>query len=93
LAAASAWGSKKGGWRIPDLVFQETVVRVHRRRAHRPLLPIDRLAELAGGHLYSRFQWSYTGNILNGVDRPRIVQPAYQISDFKVGFSKNRGGS
>jgi outer membrane receptor protein involved in Fe transport len=41
---------------------------------------------LAAGHLYSRFQWSYTGNILNGVHQPRTVQPAYQISDFKIGF-------
>jgi outer membrane receptor protein involved in Fe transport len=36
--------------------------------------------------VYSRFQWSYTGNILNGVSRPRILQRAYQISDLKVGF-------
>ena len=43
-------------------------------------------AEFAGGHVYSRFQWSYTGDILNGVSHPRIVQPAYQIADFKVGF-------
>jgi outer membrane receptor protein involved in Fe transport len=43
-------------------------------------------AELAGGHVYSRFQWSYTGNILNGLSQPRILQPAYQIADFKVGF-------
>jgi iron complex outermembrane receptor protein len=43
-------------------------------------------AELAGGHVYSRFQWSYTGDILNGLSQPRIRQPAYQIADFKVGF-------
>ncbi len=43
-------------------------------------------AELAGGHVYSHFQWSYTGNMLNGVSKPRTVQPAYQIADFKVGF-------
>ena len=42
--------------------------------------------EFAGGHVYSRFQWSYTGNMLNGVSKPRTVQPAYQIADFKVGF-------
>jgi outer membrane receptor protein involved in Fe transport len=43
-------------------------------------------AEVAGGHVYGRFQWSYTGNILNGVSRPRTVQPAYQIADFKIGL-------
>jgi outer membrane receptor protein involved in Fe transport len=42
--------------------------------------------EVAGGHVYGRFQWSYTGNILNGVYEPRILRPAYQIADFKVGF-------
>ena len=42
--------------------------------------------EVAGGHVYGRFQWSYTGNMLNGVSQPRTLQPAYQISDFKVGF-------
>jgi outer membrane receptor protein involved in Fe transport len=36
--------------------------------------------------VYGRFQWSYTGNILNGVYEPRILRPSYQISDFKVGF-------
>ena len=43
-------------------------------------------AEVAGGHVYSRFQWTYTGDMLNGVSQPRTLQPAYQISDFKVGF-------
>jgi outer membrane receptor protein involved in Fe transport len=43
-------------------------------------------AELAGGHVYSRIQWSYTGDILNGLSQPRILQPAYQIADFKVGL-------
>ena len=43
-------------------------------------------AEVAGGHVYSRFQWSYTGDILNGLSHPRTVQPAYQIADFKVGL-------
>ena len=42
--------------------------------------------EVAGGHVYSRFQWTYTGNMLNGVSQPRTLQPAYQIADFKVGF-------
>ncbi len=42
--------------------------------------------EVAGGHVYGRFQWTYTGNMLNGVSQPRTLQPAYQISDFKVGF-------
>jgi len=43
-------------------------------------------AEIAGGHVYGRFQWTYTGNMLNGVSRPRTLQTAYQVSDFKVGF-------
>ena len=42
--------------------------------------------EFAGGHVYGRFQWTYTGNMLNGVSQPRTLQPAYQIADFKVGF-------
>ena len=41
--------------------------------------------EIAGGHVYNRFQWTYTGKMLNGVSQPS-TQPAYQISDFKVGF-------
>jgi outer membrane receptor protein involved in Fe transport len=43
-------------------------------------------AEIAAGRVYSRFQWSYTGDILNGVSHPRTVQPAYQIADFKLGL-------
>ena len=43
-------------------------------------------AEIAGGQLYGRFQWTYSGNVLNGVSEPRTLQPAYQIADFKVGF-------
>jgi outer membrane receptor protein involved in Fe transport len=42
--------------------------------------------EIAGGHMYGRFQWTYTGNRLNGVWQPAALQPAYQIADFKVGF-------
>ena len=42
--------------------------------------------EIAGGHAYGRFQWTYTGNMLNGVSHPRTLQPAYQIADFKVGL-------
>jgi outer membrane receptor protein involved in Fe transport len=42
--------------------------------------------EVAGGHVYSRFQWTYTGNRLNGVGQEASLQPAYQIADFKVGF-------
>jgi len=41
--------------------------------------------EIAGGHVYSRLQWTYTGNRLNGIYEPRRLQPAYQIADFKVG--------
>jgi len=45
--------------------------------------------EVAGGHFYGRYQWSYNGNSLNGIDTilsDPTVQPAYQISDFKFGF-------
>jgi outer membrane receptor protein involved in Fe transport len=42
--------------------------------------------EVAGGHVYGRFQWTYTGNRLNGVGQQASLQPAYQIADFKVGF-------
>ncbi len=40
---------------------------------------------IAGGDLYTRFQWTYTGNSLNGITDPTL-QPAYQISDFKIGL-------
>ncbi|HTL49098.1 MAG TPA: TonB-dependent receptor [Steroidobacteraceae bacterium] len=56
--------------------------------------------ELAGGHVYTRLQWTYTGNSLNGLPTPIVddagnvvdivdpdLQPAYQITDFKVGLS------
>ncbi len=45
--------------------------------------------EMAGGHFYGRYQWSYNGDSLNGidtVDSDPILQPAYQISDVKFGF-------
>ena len=42
-------------------------------------------AEIAGGHFYGRFQWTYTGNSLNGIS-DATLQPAYQISDMKIGF-------
>ena len=42
--------------------------------------------EVAGGHVYGRFQWTYTGNRLNGIWQPVTLEPAYQIADFKVGF-------
>jgi outer membrane receptor protein involved in Fe transport len=41
--------------------------------------------QFAGGKFYGRFQWTYNGNSLNGVFSPK-VQPAYQISDVKLGF-------
>jgi len=44
--------------------------------------------ELLGGHVYGRFQWSYTGNMLNGIV-DASTQPAYQISDAKVGLESN----
>jgi outer membrane receptor protein involved in Fe transport len=46
-------------------------------------------AEIAGGSLYGRVQWTYTGNVLNGVIRPRRLQPAYQITDFKIGLDSD----
>ncbi len=42
--------------------------------------------EFAGGNFYGRFQFSYNGNTLNGVGDDATLQPAYQISDFKVGL-------
>jgi outer membrane receptor protein involved in Fe transport len=45
--------------------------------------------EMLGGHLYSRYQFTYQGNSLNGITRPRQLQPAYQISDFKVGLESD----
>jgi outer membrane receptor protein involved in Fe transport len=41
---------------------------------------------VAGGHLYGRFQWTYTGDIVNDIYRPKTLRPAYQIADFKFGF-------
>jgi outer membrane receptor protein involved in Fe transport len=41
--------------------------------------------EVAGGQLYGRFQWTYTGNSLNGIGAATL-QPAYQLSDVKVGL-------
>ena len=41
--------------------------------------------EFAGGHLYGRLQWTYTGNSLNGITDPTL-QPSYEITDFKIGF-------
>ena len=41
--------------------------------------------EIAGGHFYGRAQWTYNGNSLNGISNPTL-QPAYQMTDFKVGF-------
>jgi outer membrane receptor protein involved in Fe transport len=41
--------------------------------------------EVAGGQLYGRLQWTYTGNSLNGISDP-LLQPAYQITDAKIGF-------
>jgi outer membrane receptor protein involved in Fe transport len=42
--------------------------------------------EIAGGHLYGRVQWTYTGNSLNGIGPDATLQPAYQLTDLKVGF-------
>ena len=56
--------------------------------------------EIAGGNFYARYQWSYTGNSLNGLPNPILddndviidilaptLQPAYQLSDFKIGLA------
>ncbi|MGH8203282.1 MAG: TonB-dependent receptor [Steroidobacteraceae bacterium] len=56
--------------------------------------------EIAGGNVYARYQFSYTGNSLNGLPTPVLdddgniidiidptVQPAYQLSDFKIGLA------
>lgn len=42
--------------------------------------------EVAGGNVYARYQWSYTGNSLNGIGAATL-QPAYQLSDFKIGLA------
>jgi outer membrane receptor protein involved in Fe transport len=42
--------------------------------------------EVAGGNVYARYQWTYTGNSLNGIG-DATLQPAYQISDFKIGLA------
>jgi len=42
--------------------------------------------EIAGGNIYARYQWSYTGNSLNGIG-DATLQPAYQLSDFKIGLA------
>jgi len=42
--------------------------------------------EVAGGNVYARYQWSYSGNSLNGIG-DATLQPAYQISDFKIGLA------
>jgi outer membrane receptor protein involved in Fe transport len=47
--------------------------------------------EVAGGHVYGRFQWTYTGDSLSGI-WPSTLQPAYRISDFKVGFESEDWG-
>ena len=56
--------------------------------------------EFAGGNFYARYQFSYTGNSLNGLPTPVLdddgnvveiveptLQPAYQLSDFKIGLA------
>ena len=43
--------------------------------------------EFVGGNFYGRFQWSYNGNSLNGIGDDAVLQPAYQISDVKLGLA------
>jgi iron complex outermembrane recepter protein len=45
-------------------------------------------AEIAGGYFYGRFQWTYTGDSLNGIT-DATLQPSYEISDVKIGFEAN----
>lgn len=42
--------------------------------------------EVAGGNFYGRVQWTYNGNSLNGIGADARLQPAYQITDVKLGF-------
>jgi len=42
--------------------------------------------EIFGGNIYSRIQWSYNGDVLNGIDDTATLQPSYSIADFKIGF-------
>ena len=68
---------RHASWRPPALL-------AGRKRRHVGRLHVPR--EIAGGHVYGRFQWTYTGNRLNGIWQPAALEPAYQIADFKVGF-------
>ena len=43
--------------------------------------------EFVGGNFYGRFQWSYNGNSLNGIGDDAVLQPAYQITDVKIGLA------
>lgn len=45
-------------------------------------------AEVAGGHLYGRAQWTYYGNSLNGIG-DATLQPAYQLTDIKFGLQSD----
>jgi len=40
--------------------------------------------QIASGRFYGRYQWSYTGDVLNAITDPD-VQPSYTISDIKFG--------
>ncbi len=46
--------------------------------------------EFAGGNFYSRLQWSYNGNSLNGIDDDAVLQPAYQVTDVKLGLATDQ---
>jgi iron complex outermembrane recepter protein len=41
--------------------------------------------EFAGGHFYGHYQWTYNGNVPNGIFDVKL-QPAYQLADVKLGF-------
>ena len=43
--------------------------------------------EFVGGQFYGRVQWSYNGNSLNGIGDDAVLQPAYQITDAKIGLA------
>jgi iron complex outermembrane receptor protein len=73
--SANAIVGTEDGTRLPFSAEEKGAVWLE---YHSPL-------ELAGGHFYGRYQWSYTGDVLSAVISP-TVQPSYSLSDVKVGL-------
>ena len=46
--------------------------------------------EFAGGNFYGALQWSYNGNSLNGISDDAVLQPAYQLTDVKLGLAADQ---